>query len=283
MCQLFYEPFDFHHNFTPRLEELAEEGNHLSIIAMHPHAIIPLHGFIWGAICDQLLPSMYGYGSTTDGALILPVLRHVLGWIGTISANKKTVLNSMQRKGEHLFILPGGVAEIFLSQRRQTSDNSLPNTQTIKAKRYGLMKLALQTGAAIYPSFVFGASDFLDQLTPVENNEGGDSDSTTSFIGKIMEAMSRKIKGGLTLFYGRFYLPVPYNPRISMVFGDPIYPVENTSMKNVNGDKQTCERVENPTSEQVEELLERYVDAMQRLFEQYKVEAGYPNETLKII
>jgi len=65
MCQLFYEPFDFHHNFTPRLEELAKEGNHLSIIAMHPHAIIPLHGFIWGAICDQLLPSMYGYGSTT--------------------------------------------------------------------------------------------------------------------------------------------------------------------------------------------------------------------------
>ena len=54
-------------------------------------------------------------------------------------------------------------------------------------------------------------------------------------------------------------------------------------MTNVNGDKQSCEQVENPTSEQVEELLERYVDAMQRLFEQYKVEAGYPNETLKII
>ena len=67
--------------------------------------------------------------------------------------------------------------------------------------------------------FVFGASDFLDQLTPVENNEGGDGDSTTTFIGKIMEAMSRKIKGGLTLYYGRFYLPVPHNPRISMVFG----------------------------------------------------------------
>ena len=54
-------------------------------------------------------------------------------------------------------------------------------------------------------------------------------------------------------------------------------------MTNVNGDKQSCEKVENPTSEQVEELLERYVDAMQRLFEQYKVKAGYPNETLKII
>jgi hypothetical protein len=37
----------------------------LSIVAMHPHAIIPLHGFIWCAICDQLLPHMYGYGCTT--------------------------------------------------------------------------------------------------------------------------------------------------------------------------------------------------------------------------
>ena len=45
-------------------------------------------------------------------------------------------------------------------------------------------------------------------------------------------------------------------------------------MKNVCGDKVTCERVENPTLEQVEELMARYVDAMHRLFEQYKEEAG---------
>jgi hypothetical protein len=283
-CQLFYTIFNFHHNMTPKLDEIAKKQKQLSIIAVHPHAIIPLHGFIWGAICDQLLPHMYGYGCTTDGAMHLPVLRHVLQYLQTGSAHKKTILHQMQQRGQNLFILPGGVAEIFLSHRRQTSDNTIPNTQTIKARRYGLMKLALETGAAIYPTFVFGASDLLDQLTPAENEGDADASATKSkSIGSMMQSMSRKLGGGLTLYYGKYYLPIPHTPQLSMVLGNPIYPVENSSEKNVCGDKITCKRVANPTAEQVEELMDRYVDALQNLFEQYKEEAGYPNETLKII
>lgn len=66
--------------------------------------------------------------------------------------------------------------------------------------------------------------------------------------------------------------------------GNPIFPVENTSEKNVCGEKITCKRIENPTTEQVEELMDRYTDAaLYRLFEQYKVEADYPNDSLRII
>ena len=54
-------------------------------------------------------------------------------------------------------------------------------------------------------------------------------------------------------------------------------------MKNVQGDKVTCKRIANPSSEEVEELMDRYVEALHGLFEQYKEEAGYPNDTLKII
>ena len=36
-CQLFYQVFDFHHNFTPRVNEIARRNNRLSIVAMHPH------------------------------------------------------------------------------------------------------------------------------------------------------------------------------------------------------------------------------------------------------
>ena len=64
-CQMFYSVFNFHHNITPRLNEIARKENRLVIFAQHPHAIIPLHGFVWGAVCDQLLPDMYGYGCTT--------------------------------------------------------------------------------------------------------------------------------------------------------------------------------------------------------------------------
>jgi len=294
---------------TPALDEIAARENRLSIVACHPHAIIPLHGFIWAAICDQMLPHMYGYGCTTDGALVLPVLRHLLRYLGVGTAKRNEILTEMQTRDQNTFILPGGVAEIFLSHRRehqhqqsQPYDKPLPNTQTIKAKRYGLMKLALETGAVIYPVFVFGASDMLDQLTPVEKKGGSRSSNSKddgkvtirNLVGNMMETLSRKVQGGLTLFYGQYYLPIPHAPQLSMVCGNPIYPVEenenrndtsmsSTMMKNVKGSKMTCRRVENPTTEQVEDLMERYVDALERLFEQYKEEAGYPNETLEII
>ena len=74
-----------------------------------------------------------------------------------------------------------------------------------------------------------------------------------------------------------------------MVLGNPILPVvesgsiDDTTEKNVQGEKRTCKRIDNPTNEQVEELMGRYCEALRGLFEQYKVQAGYPNDTLKII
>ena len=267
---------------TPLLNTKEMKSDHLSIIAMHPHAILPLHGYIWGAICHQLLPDLYGCGAATEIAMRLPVLRHTLRYLSTRSADKKGLLHQLQIEEENLFILPGGVAEIFYSHRRR-QPNSLPFTQTIKAKRYGLMKLSLQTGARIFPAFVFGASDMLDQLFHVDQNVASkEKDSKTFDIGLMMQSISRKLKGGIALYYGQYYLPVPHTPKLSMVLGDPIYPVENTSERNVNGNKLTCKRIANPTDAQVEELMDRYVNALQCLFEQYKVEAGYPNDRLVI-
>jgi hypothetical protein len=79
--------------------------------------------------------------------------------------------------------------------------------------------------------------------------------------------------------------------------GDPIYPVpqsltesqkeeemEQSDKEMEQSDKKkTCPRIDNPTKEQVEELMARYVDALERLFEQYKVQAGYPNDVLEIL
>jgi len=266
---------------TTKLNEIAKKEQRLSIVAMHPHAIIPLHGFLWAAICDQLLPNMYGYGATTDGALILPVLRHLLQYMSVGSTKKKAIMNQMQVHGQNLFILPGGVAEIFLSHRRKQSDDS--QVQTIYGRRYGLLKLALQTGAVIYPAYVFGASDMLDQLAPVEIGQDKSKEDTKNTFASMMESLSRKLGGGLTLYYGQYFLPIPYNPQLSMVLGNPIYPVKDTTEPNVCGEKNTCKRIENPTTEQVEELMDRYTNALKCLFEQYKVEAGYPNDTLKVI
>eukprot|EP00554_Chaetoceros_debilis_P012699 CAMPEP_0194120838 /NCGR_PEP_ID=MMETSP0150-20130528/44616_1 /TAXON_ID=122233 /ORGANISM="Chaetoceros debilis, Strain MM31A-1" /LENGTH=285 /DNA_ID=CAMNT_0038813033 /DNA_START=262 /DNA_END=1119 /DNA_ORIENTATION=+ len=273
--------------------------NSLSILAMHPHGIIPLHALLWGGFCTQMMPEFYGVGASTSIALRLPVLRQILRFMGVVSTQKKALIHSMQVEDKGLLILPGGVAEIFLSHRRRTVSNvgnvrdvRQGNLQSIKAKRYGLMKLSLQTGAAITPAYVFGATDLFDQLAPVTGDKRREDASihehSITFldrISEVMESFSRRMKGGITLFWGKFYLPIPYTPKLTLCLGDPIYPVPGTegSESNINGKKRTCKKIANPSEEEVVELMERYTKAIHSLFEQYKDEAGYGNDELEIL
>lgn len=60
--QLLYEPFDFHHNLKVEGSKPAtltkDQKETLTILAMHPHGIIPIQGFLWPALCDQYLNEM---------------------------------------------------------------------------------------------------------------------------------------------------------------------------------------------------------------------------------
>jgi hypothetical protein len=288
--QLFYEIFNFHHNLSPETVQILTEKNHLSMITMHPHGIIPLQGFIGFSFCDQHIPALSGVGATTDFALLLPILRQILGYLSVGSAKKGAILHAMQNENKNMLISPGGVAEIFLCHRRSGKDEG-GQVQSIKARRYGLMKLAFQTGTAVYPVYIFGATDLFDQLMPEKKanveNKGHNQKllSIVDYVSKMVESASRRFQGGISIFWGQYFLPIPHNPQLSLVMADPIYPVPGTSELNTSGGKtiRTCKRVKDPTPEQVEELVGRYVDSMQRLFEQYKVEAGYPNDTLQIL
>lgn len=99
-----------------------------------------------------------------------------------------------------MYILPGGVAEIFVST---------PGKHAIVFKdRRGLIKLALETGVNLIPNYVFGGTDFFNNLAT------GDG---------FFSTMSRKFRMGLTIFWGHFGLPIPFAPKVTMVIGEPIY------------------------------------------------------------
>lgn len=144
LFQLLYDVFDFHHNLdVKKVEELGKDK--MMIVCMHPHGVIPMNGFLWTGFCDQYLKSLYGFGATTDIALYLPFLRHVMGWVNAGSADRDVIRDKLE-SGVPLYILPGGVAEIFFSE---------PGTNKVMARRYGLMKIALQTGSCLIPCYVF--------------------------------------------------------------------------------------------------------------------------------
>jgi diacylglycerol O-acyltransferase 2, plant len=155
-------------------------------------------------------------------------------------------VNAAGRTPRHLYILPGGVAEIFLST---------PGQHEIITKRKGLMRLALETGTSIFPCYVFGGTDFFNNLAT------GDT---------FLSRLSRRFRMGVTLFYGQWGLPmVPFAPRITLCIADPIEVEKWTG--------------EGPVPEQmIEELQQKYAQAFRDLFEKYKGVAGYADSHLKI-
>ena len=144
------------------------------------------------------------------------------------------------------------------------------------------MKMALQTGALIVPSYVFGGTEFFDQFATIGNDNNHEG-----FVGRFFQSLSRHMKGGITFYWGQYKTPMPHFSKVTMVLGDPIVPFPGTLGDESNGvgsgRKRTCKKIPNPTNKQVEELMQRYVDAMQMLFDQYKAQAGYANDVLKVI
>jgi 2-acylglycerol O-acyltransferase 2 len=105
----------------------------------------------------------------------------------------------MGRKPKHLYILPGGIAEIFVST---------PGKHAIIFKhRKGLIRLAIETGVNLVPCYVFGGTDFFENLATGQG---------------WLSRMSRKFRMGLTIFWGHFGLPIPYAPRVTMCLAEPI-------------------------------------------------------------
>ncbi|KAJ8605536.1 hypothetical protein CTAYLR_000090 [Chrysophaeum taylorii] len=251
--ELLYELFDVRTNLKASMvDEWHEEGDRY-ILGMHPHGIIPLQTLLWCAFCHQYLrpgpnrsgPTMYGFGGMATVLTRLPVLRTILGWLSGRSADYKTLKKGIL-SGKNLYMLPGGLAEIFTAQPG--------HDVAVWRPRRGLCRLALETGARLVPLYVFGGNDFFDQLAT--------SDS-------LIARFSRKYKMSLTLYWGYLGLPIPYQPPNGVViaFGNPL----------------PSRRVDHPTPADIDTLHAAYEAELQRVFDLYKKPAGRPNARLRVI
>ena len=265
--QLMYEVLDISCNLSTeeRIKCIAEaESKHL-ITGMHPHGIVPFQAVIWASVCEQYLTdwetgkSVYGFGAAANAVYSIPFLRNLMGWLSAGNATYATLKNGLEkgksptcnragRKPRHLFLFPGGIAEVFTSQIGQNS--------VVFKKRRGLIKLSIETGAELVPSYVFGGTDFFHNLA----------------TGKSwLSELSRKLKMGLTWFWGRFGLPIPYHPKITVAIGNPI-PIP----EGWDGKSDIPEAL-------IEQLHEAYITELQRVFETYKGPAGLPESaTLEV-
>lgn len=253
---LWYEIFDLKTNISPdKMIYLGERGNKEKFIfAMHPHGIVPIQACLWAGFCDQFFPQLFGFGAAATVACKLPLLRAVLGWMTCVPADYDTLLRGLKeghcspannngREPKNLFVLAGGVAEVF---------TSTPGKDIIVYKnRRGLCRLSLETGATIMPAYVFGGNAFF------HNFATGDG-----FLSRI----SRKVRAGLTLFSGQGGLPIPFTPKVRLAIGEPLELSKGAKV----------------TDAAVDALHSRYIAEIQRVFDTHKEAAGYPNAILEI-
>lgn len=211
---------------------------------------------MWASFCNQKFTDkvsgqeLYGFGGAADVVTYLPLIRNIMGFLAAGSASyrvlKKGILTNKGNK-KQLFILAGGIAEIFTAK---------PGKHRVVFKnRRGLVKLSLETGSQIIPTYVFGANDFYKNAL---TDKG------------FFSSLSRKLRISIIFFGGHFWSPfLPFTPKVTMVMGSPI-PVERW-------DKDTP-----IPAEVIERLHDLYLKQLEELFEKYKNLAGYPDGELEM-
>eukprot|EP01068_Selenidium_serpulae_P004011 Selendium_serpulae@DN3382_c0_g1_i1.p1 len=172
----------------PPEEYLAHKKNFLSLC--WPHGVISFSG-LSGA---TLAPDIYGPTAVADVLLRVPMLRALFGVFGMISSNSHAIKQAFKEGERCVFLYPGGLAELFLS--------NFETEEIYFSKRQGCVKLAMQAGVDIMPCYLIGNTHLLH----------------TSGASQF----SRKMRSALTWMWGRWYLPIPYPEKCYFTVGRPI-------------------------------------------------------------
>lgn len=232
--------------FEERLDEKAQY-----IYCSHPHGILSAHHGI--LLSGSSEPSFHEVSPISDRRHLaasvcfrIPFYREYLLWLGCVDARRE-VAEKMLKLKKSLVILVGGIAEQMLSQR---------GDHTIYVKRRkGHIKLALKYGVPIVPGYAFGETDLYTH---------------SSFLLSLRQEISKRLSTAILVAYGSSkWLPfLPYDDVIiNQVFGRPI-PVEQK---------------DEPTSEEINELHDKYVSELVRIFDKYKGKYGYKDYQLKVL
>ena len=149
---------------------------------------------------------------------------------------------------------------------------SCPKTHVVVFKeRKGLVKLTLEVGAQLTPIYVFGGTDFFYNIVAGDN-----------FIARL----ARKLRMGLALFYGPYFLPLPFTPRVTFCYGEPLPlvkwesdrgPIPNELIEDMH------DKVNLHTGSTLNLPFVQYLRSLKAVFDKYKAAAGYPEAELTIL
>nr|BBA16946.1 diacylgycerol acyltransferase isoform 2 [Rhodosporidiobolus fluvialis] len=259
------------------------------IFGYHPHGVIGM-----GAIANfgteatgfsRLFPGLKPHLLTLSSNFQLPLYREILLALGVCSVSMKSCQNILrQGPGSSITIVVGGAAE-SLSAHPGTADLTLK-------RRKGFIKLAIRQGADLVPVFSFGENDIFEQLS---NSRGTRlykaQKKFQALFGFTLRAYlpsSPRCQPVLTrlspftaIFFGRGLFN--YNMGL-MPYRHPIVSVGTTSpfaflllfadvslpLSTAVGRPISVTQKDNPTNADLDEVQQRYITELKRIWEDYK-------------
>lgn len=169
------------------------------LFLMLPHGLYPFSGAC--ATLSKMVDVFFGMRmASASVAFRLPVVRHLLGWIGSIPADRASIAAAL-RRGDSVCVFPGGISEMV------RTDGA--SERLVLRGRKGVVQLALEHGTPIVPVYVFGQSTLWSQVP----------------LPSWVEKLSRWLQISLMLPYGRLGTLVPRKLPLLYCIGAPIaYP-----------------------------------------------------------
>ncbi|XP_053165821.1 2-acylglycerol O-acyltransferase 2 [Hemicordylus capensis] len=225
------------------------------IFGFHPHGILVAGAFL--NFCTEATGFSKTFPGLTPHLMMLsiwfrvPFLRDYLMSGGLIPSDKETASYILRKPGG------GNVLTIAVGGAREALD-ARPGAFTLMLKnRKGFIRLAIEHGTPLVPVFSFGENELFDQ---VENPRG-------SWLRWTQERLQKVMWISLPLFHARGVFQYSFG---LLPYRRPIYTVVGRAIK--------VEKKHNPSEEEVDELHEKYVEELSKLFEEHKLKYNVPED-----
>ncbi|XP_044742312.1 2-acylglycerol O-acyltransferase 1-like [Chrysoperla carnea] len=244
-----------------KLDECVVDPKRNYMFCYHPHGVLAT-GFFGSFATDvcgfpELFPGFKSHPLTLDSHFKTPFFRDYVLALGACTSSKKSIncILSKPEGGNIVALAVGGAEESFYCRPGEY--------KIILKKRKGFIRLALRNGAPLVPVFSFGETDIYSQVS----NPDGSLLRWLQNQFKNLTGIAPIIPIGRGFFQYNVGL-VPKRHPITVVVGKPIDVV----------------RVDEPTTELVDEYHAKFTKALIELFETEKYKyADNPEKTKLII
>jgi 2-acylglycerol O-acyltransferase 2 len=209
-----------------------------------PHGVLPIANVLSMPAVNSFADLRF-VGAAASVVRSTPWLRYIT-LLGTCDVSGKAMAAACQKHNMCVGMVPDGIAGIF----QQNEEDEV----VFLSNRKGLAKLCLKQGLALVPAYSIGNTTAFDCWF--------DRSGT-------LEYLSRKLRMSLFVYWGRFFLPIPYRTNITMLFGAPIR-IEKKEAADI-------------TQEDIDEVHGKLLSGIEYLFNSHKATLGWGSRKIRFV